>query len=270
MSHNRLPISVFIIAKNEALRIAQVIESVIDWVDEVIVIDSGSTDKTVEIAENLGCKVVYHAWQGYEVQKIYGESLCAHKWILNIDADEEVSPELAAEIQALFKNGNEPSKKAYRLKITVVHRFENRIRRFAPFNAPIRFYHRDFASFANKTQIHKTHDSVIINKERMNENEVVTLTKPVFHRSMLSIWQMVYKGNFVTTEQAEDLLSQGRNPSLIRLIFEPFLFFFKSFILRRHFIFGLHGFIDSVIYSFIRFLRLAKARELFDQQKFHK
>ena len=88
---DKLPLSVFIIAVNEADRIALTINSVRDWADEVIVIDSGSTDDTVAVAESHGARVVFNEWNGYGPQKVFGETLCRNDWLLNLDADEEVT-----------------------------------------------------------------------------------------------------------------------------------------------------------------------------------
>ena len=101
----RLPLSCFIIAVNEADRIAPVIESVVGWVDEVVVIDSGSTDGTQDLAEKLGARVIHHAWPGFGPQKRYGEDQCRNDWVLNLDADEVMSEELIREIIALFAEG---------------------------------------------------------------------------------------------------------------------------------------------------------------------
>ena len=84
-------ISAFIITKNEAPRVAKAINSIKDIVDEIIVVDSGSTDDTVRIAESLGAKVVFNEWPGYVKQKSFAESLCKNNWVLNIDADEELT-----------------------------------------------------------------------------------------------------------------------------------------------------------------------------------
>lgn len=253
----------FIITKDEEERIAKSINSVVSWVNEVIVIDSGSQDRTVEIANILGAKVINNPWPGYVKQKIFGENLCANDWIINIDADEEVSKELRNRIEDLFTLG-EPKEKIYRLNIVVVQRNEDFVRKFAPRNTPIRFYHRKYASFSFKDELNLTHDSV---NPKDAVTKIVLLKNPVFHRSMISIKQMISKANMVTDMQGLDLYNKGRKPYLLRIIFEPFFYFFKSYILRRHFLFGIHGFIDSVIHSYTRFIRLAKARELFDKHE---
>src|SRR6185295_8481625 len=96
---------VFIITKDEEERLHFAINSVKDWVDEVIVIDSGSQDKTLEIARELGAKVTSHEWRGFGQQKIFGEGLCKNKWVLNIDADEEITEEVKQNIIKLLDNG---------------------------------------------------------------------------------------------------------------------------------------------------------------------
>jgi glycosyltransferase involved in cell wall biosynthesis len=91
-------------------------------VEEIIVIDSGSTDATIEIAKSLGAKTIYNPWEGYVKQKSFGESLCKNQWILNIDADEEVSKELREEIDFIFSSQLQDKYKAYKIKVTIMHR----------------------------------------------------------------------------------------------------------------------------------------------------
>ena len=104
--NNKLPISCFIIAKNEADRISKTIESVIDIVDEVIVIDSGSTDGTQNLVKELGCKVFFNKWKRFGPQKRFGED-CKNEWLLNLDADEYLSDEIKSEILQTFENNND-------------------------------------------------------------------------------------------------------------------------------------------------------------------
>ncbi len=102
MAKTSVPISVFIITKNEGDRIGQVIKAASQIASEILVIDSGSSDDTCKIALKLGASVLFNEWKGYGPQKIFAESRCKNKWILNIDADEELSPELCDEIKEIF------------------------------------------------------------------------------------------------------------------------------------------------------------------------
>ncbi len=259
-------ISAFIIAKNEAARIARSINSVKDIVHEIIVVDSGSTDDTVQIAKNLRAKVVFNEWNGYVKQKTFGENLCHNDWILNIDADEELSKELQNEIKFIFSSNNYAHYLAYRAKIVVLHRNNHKAGRFAPYNKCIRLYNRKYSNFSNNNNI-TTHDSVLFNPNISLENKIYDLSNTIYHRSGISIEQLVAKANFYSSEQAEDLVRLGRNPSKTRIFIESIFYFLKSFFVRRYWVFGFDGFVDSMIFAFARFIRLAKARELLNNKK---
>jgi len=167
-----IKISGFIITKNEAHRIARAINSVKNIVDELIVIDSGSTDDTVSIAQELGARVVFNEWQGYVKQKSFGESLCKHDWILNIDADEELTAELQHEIREKFSVASYNEYKAYDINFVILHRSDEKARFLAPANRFIRLYDRTFCSFANTTRT-TTHDAVTFNSEAATKNNIV-------------------------------------------------------------------------------------------------
>ncbi|MFU7502253.1 MAG: glycosyltransferase family 2 protein [Candidatus Tisiphia sp.] len=260
-----LKISAFIITKNEATRIARAINSVKDIVEELIVVDSGSTDDTVQIAKNLGIKVIFNEWNGYVKQKTFGENLCQNDWILNIDADEELSKELQDEIEFIFASNNQANYLAYRTKIVILHRNDQKIRRFAPYNKCIRLYNRKYSSFSNNNTT--THDSVLFNPNINSQNKIYDLNGIIYHRSGRSIEQLVAKANFYSSEQAKDLVKLGRNPSKTRIATESIFYFLKSFFIRRYWVFGFDGFVDSMIFAFARFIRLAKARELLNNKK---
>ncbi len=259
---NKLPISVFIIARDEADRIAPVIRSVRDWVHEVIVIDSGSTDETVKVAQNEGARVIYNAWSGYGPQKVFGETLCSQKWLFNIDADEEVSEALRVEIQTLFSDGKEPPLAGYQVPILICFPFDKGPRPFAPSNDPVRLYNKTKAGF--KPEL--VHDSVVLNE---GENKG-RLKQHINHRCFRSHHHAIEKINRYSSMQAEDMLAKGRYPSTLRMISEPITAFLKSMLLRRYILFGLNGFTESVIYAFARYIRLAKAREEWAKQASHK
>lgn len=254
----KIPVSVFIIAKNEADRIPHTIKSVINWTDEVIVIDSGSDDDTVKTSEQLGARVVYNKWPGYGPQKVFGEGLCKNDWLLNLDADEEITPELRDEIIALFEKG-EPEHKAYSFRITMLSRFDDRPGRFAPCHNQIRLYNKKYAGFKDST----VHDSVIIKQEGYQSKSLKNIT---LHRSFRSFSHAIGKINFYSSMQAEDMVKRGRKPSAIRIISEPITAFFKAYFGKRYCLIGIDGFIESFIYAFARVIRLAKAREMWREK----
>ncbi|MFV9876056.1 MAG: glycosyltransferase family 2 protein [Rickettsiales endosymbiont of Dermacentor nuttalli] len=264
--HLKLPISAFIIAKNEQDFIGIAIKSLINWVDEVIVIDSGSQDKTVEIATQLGARVVYNEWSGYVNQKIFGESLCKNKWIINIDADEECSEELRREIISLF-NHNILNANAYYINVVMVHRIKRNFLyyKLAPRNKVIRLYNIDIAGFCYGDLNSLYRDSVKLKDKSVSK--VLELKNVIWHRSFRSVKQMLDKINFYTDTQVAEDLKKGRKINTIRILIEFLMGFIKFYFLRRYFIYGIDGFIDSIIYAFSRFVRLAKLREIIINNK---
>ena len=255
----KLPISATIIAKNEADRISKAILSVQDWVDEVIVVDSGSTDETVRIARSLGAKTFFHPWRGYGPQKRHAEDQCRNKWIFNIDADEEATPELIEEIRDLFANGS-PRPKAFAVRTLCVFPFEQKPRRFAISMVHGRLYHRDFARFRDST----VHDSI----ELYDGGRPVLLRSPMNHYIFRSHAHAVEKINSYSSMQAEDLYRRGRDPGALKIVLTPAWAFFKAYVLRGYFRYGLDGVIRSHIYAFSRLIRLAKAHERFQQERY--
>lgn len=248
---NKLPVSVFIIAKNEADRIPVVIRAVRDWVDEVIVVDSGSADDTVAVSESLGACVVFNAWPGYGPQKVFAESLCRNRWLLNLDADEEVSPELVTEIRAAFAAG-EPEKVAFTLPILPLYPFQDSGHPWTAFHHPVRLYSRDHAGFKDKL----VHDSVVVRGGTIGHFKGM-----VVHRSFRSLAHHIDKVNSYSSAQAEVLAARGRDPGLLALLLLPLLAFLKQYFLRREFVNGVDGIVVSHMYAFQRFIRLAKTRE---------
>jgi glycosyltransferase involved in cell wall biosynthesis len=258
-------ISAFIITKNEAQRITKAIESIKDIVEEIIVVDSGSTDDTVAIATKLGAKVVHNDWPGYAQQKAFAESLCINPWVLNIDADEELSVNLKNEIAYIFASNVQDQYRGYSINFVIMHRSDTKPRCLAPSNRFIRLYNRGFASFGNSTKF-STRDAVSFNKGIDEKKSVHKLFNPAFHYSGVSLEQLVAKANFYSTEQAKDMIANKRIPSKARVYGEFFVYFFKSFFIRRYFVFGYNGFVDSLTFAFARFLRMAKTREFNDNK----
>jgi glycosyltransferase involved in cell wall biosynthesis len=253
----KLPISVFIIAKNEVDRIGTAIRSVRDWVDEVHVIDSGSSDNTLAISSSLGATTHFRAWTGYGPQKVYGESLCRNNWVLNLDADEEITPELRDEIVTLFERG-EPPCTGYWMRRTELYNFHERPHPWAPTSHWVRLYRKDRAGYKDSP----VHDTVEIREGRTGH-----LRSRFWHRSFRSFRHHVDKVNSYSSAQAEDRFRKGRDPSWLTLLLTPPLAFLKCFFLRREFVNGIDGVLISYMYAFQRFIRLAKTRERFQMER---
>jgi len=257
-----LPISVFIITQNEADRIAKIICACQKIADEIIVIDSGSTDKTTEIARELGAIVIFNQWQGYGPQKIFGEENCRNNWLLNIDADEEISPELATEITDIFSHKIADDVAGFKIKIVNKFRFEKTPHKYAYYYNQLRLYRKDYAGFKNST----IHDSV--NLKLPNQHRVLQLKNIIYHQSFRNYAHWLDKINSYSTMQAQDAYRKGKFPNILKVFVAPIFGFFKAYLVRRYFIYGFNGLIYSSLYAFSRYAKAIKTREVFNEKKF--
>jgi glycosyltransferase involved in cell wall biosynthesis len=247
-----LPLSVFIIARDEADRIGATIRAVRHLSDDLVVVDSGSTDGTPEVAAALGARVVAHPFAGYGPQKRFAEDQCRHPWLLNLDADEVVPPDLAAEIAALFRDG-EPRCPAYRIAIAEVFPGEARPHRFAYALHPVRLYRRDRGRYAASP----VHDRV----ELAPGTAVGRLEGTIHHFSVRSLGEQVAKLNRYSDAQALDLEARGVALPAWRLFLEFPAAFLKAYLGRRHALRGTYGFLTAMNYAIGRHLRVAKHYE---------
>jgi glycosyltransferase involved in cell wall biosynthesis len=255
-----IPISVFIITKNEETRIGEVINAVKNIADEILVIDSGSEDKTCEIAMKLGAKVMFNEWKGYGQQKIFGENQCRNNWVLNIDADEEVSPELSAEIKEVFAKEIAKNIAGFRIKIVNKFRFEKKPKKWAYYYNQFRLYNKNLAGFKNSA----IHDSVELKAE--NAGEILQLKNTIYHQSFKSYSHWIDKINSYSQMQAIDSFRKNKNASFLKILFILPFAFLKALFVRRYFIYGFNGLIYSFLFAFSRFAKMIKTRELFKEK----
>jgi glycosyltransferase involved in cell wall biosynthesis len=247
-----VPVSVFVIARDEADRIGPVIAAVRDWVDEVIVVDSGSTDGTADVAAGLGARVVGSDWKGYGPQKRFAETLCRNTWLLNLDADEVVTPALAEEIREVFASG-QPACDAYKIRIAEVFPGDTRPAPFAYHLAPVRLYRVDRGRYSEST----VHDRVVLEPG----TRVGRLTNAVHHFSTRSLSHQLAKLNRYSDMQVADATARGRRIGTVRLWLEFPLAFLKAYVLRRYLFRGAYGYAMAINYAFFRHIRLAKLHE---------
>ncbi|MDJ1159281.1 glycosyltransferase family 2 protein [Chelatococcus sp. SYSU_G07232] len=249
MSSATPPISAFIITFNEADRIGRTIRAVRELTDDLVVVDSGSSDATREIAESLGARVFVNAWPGYGPQKRFAEDQCRHNWLLNIDADEVIPEDLAAEIADLFAQG-EPAADAYEIRIAEIFPGESAPHSLAYALAPVRLYRRDKGRYSPST----VHDRV----DLAAGARVERLKGTIHHFSVRSIGHQIAKLNAYTDAQADDLDKRGISVPTLRLFVEFPAAFLKAYIGRRHFLRGTYGFMTAMNFAFFRYLRVAK------------
>ena len=248
-----IPLSAFIIVKNEEKRLPMAIAALRPWVDEIIVVDSGSTDRTMDLARSLGAKASYNEWRGYGSQKSFAERLCRNKWVLNIDADEVVTPELAAEIQALFAGGRAPEPSAYRLRILTVYPGDDRPRPWANDYNEVRLYHRSVGAYRE----HPVHDRVILRETVLGQ-----LRRPIFHHAYLSFFHIIDKNNHYSSFRSQNSRPRSSAYLKYRLLIEFPLTFLKCYFGRRHIFGGWKGFYFALCQAFMRTTRIAKMLEL--------
>jgi glycosyltransferase involved in cell wall biosynthesis len=240
-----LPISCFIIAKNEADRIAWTIRSVKTWIDEVVVVDSESSDDTVAVAVREGCRVITQPWLGFGGQKRFAEDQCRNDWVLNLDADEVVTPELKQEIVALFENGPLASV-AYGMPRPMVYPSATKPRPWARDHWYVRLYNRRIVRFRDS----EVHDTVVT-----DGHQVGRLRAPLYHYSMRSFDDMKEKLNErMWLQVGHTYISTWK--LLPRLITEFPMHFFKYYVVRRHFTGGVVGLRYAFLQAWYRFLKI--------------
>jgi glycosyltransferase involved in cell wall biosynthesis len=252
---DRAPLSVFLIVKDEAARLPRTLEAVRDLADQIVVVDSGSTDATPDIARAAGAELHHRDWTGYGPQKRFAEDLCRHAWRLNIDADEVVTPALAAEIRALL--ATDPAPAAFRIRILNVYPGDARPRPFADDYDVVRLYHRE----AGRYRDHPLFDRVETDRDPKR------LRAPIHHFPFLDWHGLVAKENAYSSYQARAARLRPRWRLRLRLVVEGPLVFLKSWILRRHILGGWKGLVFSGVIAFARWLRIAKMLERAEPQR---
>ncbi len=242
-------VSVTIITLNEAEHIAAAIDSVA-WADEVIVVDSGSTDGTVDIARSKQARVSIRDWSGYVDQKNYAASLATHDWILSLDADERVPPPLAAEITQRL--AREPLERAFRIPRVTFHLGRwIRTTDFYP-DFQTRLYNRRTARWQGRY----VHESV------KADGPVGQLQHEIEHYSYRDLRDHLDRINQYSSLAAKQMLEHGRRSGYLQLLLHPPAAFLRNYLLRRGFMDGTVGLLISILNSYSVFLKFAKLHEL--------
>lgn len=247
---DKLPLTVAIIALNAAEQIGACLASVA-FADEILVIDSGSTDATVEIARRHGARVETKEWMGFGRQKQHAVSSARHDWVLCLDVDERVSEELAGSIHAGLAGRRY---RAFRMarRNRFLGRWLGHGEGYPDWS--VRLFHRAHASWSND----EVHEAVLTTAE------VGRLDGDLLHESAEDIATYMNKQNRYTTLHAQALFRQGVRASYWRLAASPLARFVKFYLLRLGFLDGGPGFAHIVIgcnNSFHKYLKLIELQK---------
>ncbi len=244
-----MKISAAIITYNEERNIARALES-LRCCDEIVVVDSGSTDRTVELATKLGARVLDMAWRGYAGQKNYASECCENDWVLSLDADEALSEALEAEIWQIKKNG--PEFDAYTMP-----RLAQYLGRWILHSGwypdrKIRLFHRQHAKWVGNF----VHESVVV------EGRIGHLNANILHFTCSSLSEHLRTLDRYTTLAAEQLVSQKADIGWKELALDPAWTFVRTYLVQRGFLDGYEGLAIAYMAAFYNFLKYAKAKNM--------
>ena len=249
----REPISACIIACNEERNIRRCLESV-RWCDEIVIVDSFSSDRTVEICREYTDRVVQHEWLGYIGQKNLIRGMARCPWVLFVDADEEVSPELRDEILGQFSTGIGPFA-GFQFP-RMVH-YLGRWIRHGEWYPDIKL--RLFKKELGRSEGQEPHDRVIV------KGPVKTLKAPLHHYTYSGIWEHLETMNRFSTITAQAKYQQGERFRWRELMFRPAWRFFKAYFLKGGLLDGPPGLVIALVSTFGVYMKYAKLWELQQQ-----
>ena len=242
-----LSISTVVITYNEEENIARCLKSVARFSDEILVVDSHSTDRTVEIARELGARIIQRDWPGYDKQRQFAINNAKHEWVFSIDADEEISTRLCDEIQKLdfAHDGYEMPRPVWYLNRWIKHGV------WYP-GYILRLFRKECARVSENP----VHESVIVS------GRTARLRGDLLHYSYRDLEHHLDKMNDFTSISAQEMAARRKRAGVLRILLYPYLEFFKTYVIKRGFLDGFAGFQVSLLHAYYVFLKYAKLREI--------
>lgn len=249
-----MTLSVAIVSHNEEANLGRTLESV-KWADEIVVVDSGSTDRTCEIARHYGARVVLEPWRGYVAQKQFAIDLCTEDWVLLLDADEEVSAGLALEIHAAIADPNAAAGYLLPRKNLFLGRW---IRHCGFYPDPkLRLFRRGQGFVTG----HDPHDRCELKAEVPQQTR--QFTNALVHFTYPNLTLYLNHMNRYSSLGAELAFAKGhRSFSFADIVLRPFLTFIYNYFLRLGFLDGREGLLLHLYHANYVSWKYAKAWEL--------
>lgn len=247
-----IKISVVLITLNEEKVIERTLQA-LQWCNEIVVVDSGSTDRTVAICQQYGCQVFYRKFDGYGPQKRFAVTKASHDWVLSMDADEIIPDELRNEIQSHLRT--EPPVQGFLLPRSLV--FMNKLLRFGgQYKSPVlRLFNHRFGNF-NENRVH---EGIELN------GKTLTLKNHMLHYSYDSIKDYFDRFNVYTSAGATELYKRRKRSSKFHIFIRFPASFFSIYFLKGCVFDGYPGFVWSLFSAFYPVVKYIKLRELYDQ-----
>jgi glycosyltransferase involved in cell wall biosynthesis len=244
-------LSVVIITLNEEKNIKRCLDSVKEIADDIVVLDSNSTDKTEEICKTFNVRFYTRDFEGYVKSKNYANSLAEYPYILSLDADEALSEELKKSISKIKNNWNSDG--------YVMNRMTNYCGKWIKHGGwypdrKLRLFDRRKGKWEGKL----IHEKVVMDKEANTE----MLKGDVLHYSYYSISEHILQANSFTDIAAQEFVEREKNAGMLKLLFSPCVKFFKDYFIRLGFLDGYYGYIICRISAHATFLKYAKIRQL--------
>lgn len=244
----KLPISVVIITLNEEAHIERCIRSV-PFADDIVVVDSFSADRTVEIAEKCGARVFKEKWKGFGPQKAFATEQAKNPWIISLDADEALSPELAAEIVESFSDLDPEAGYLFPRKSHHLGRWIEHGGWYPDYQ--LRLYNKTKSQW-NSASLH----------EKVEVKKILKMKRDLLHWVFDNLSDQVITNDRYSTLGAKQLAEAHERFSYLKMIFKPFGKFVETYFVKRGFQDGLPGFIISVGAAYSLFLKFAKLWEI--------
>ncbi len=243
-------LSVVIIALNEADRISECIRSVKDIAGEIVVVDSGSTDGTTEVCRELGCSVLSHPFEGFSKQKQFAVDQAVCDWILSIDADEIVSPELSSEIVTILGRDQHPFN-GYWIPLRFIYLGRQMKRGRLGHEVKLRLFRRG----TGRLQQVSVHEDIVV------EGPAGLLKGFLYHHSYRSISHHIEKINYYTDRAAEGNAAKGKRFGKWWVALKFPVSFFTFYFIKGGVLEGYPGFIWSFFAAFYGVLKISKTIE---------
>lgn len=242
-------LSVGIITKNEEKRLGRTLEAIKNLADEIVIVDSGSTDKTEEIALSYGAKFYREDWKGYGLQKNSVIDKCSEEYILLIDADEVVSDKLKRRIEKTIK---EKDGRVFEINFTSV--CFGKIIKHGGWSGSYRI--RLFRKDSGRYNDNRVHEEFITNEK------IIKLKEDILHYSYEDLYDYLSKFNRYTSEGAKELIKRKKSLGINNIVFKPGLVFLKMYVLRLGFLDGIEGFLLACFSSIYTMSKYYKAIEI--------